>query len=147
MEQSVITPEVQAALTTLCKLIPLRKEQSQELDINLARTNLRKAQLYPTADLSKVFLNEAVLEEAYLNEVNLSEAKLYKVILDKANLAGAKLVQADLTQTSFAQTDIYKADLRTASGIRPEQIKAASSWEDATYDQRMQARLNLPKKN
>jgi len=144
-EQSIISPSVQAALTTLSNLLKLRNpDQEKNLDVNLAHTNLRGAKLYD-GNLRYVFLSEANLADAYLNIADLSGARLYKTIMDNANLAGAKLIQADLPQASLVNADVYQADFSKATALSSAQVREANSWEDAIYDQTLQNKLGLSK--
>jgi hypothetical protein len=103
----VRAPDVQAALTVLCRLPVcddhVQSDEKGRLDLSrsdIRRASLRQAQM-ERADLSRAFLQGADLREANLRGVVLKEANLGPVsgsrYRDGADLSDANLAEADLT--------------------------------------------------
>jgi len=103
----VRAPDVQAALTVLCRLPVcddhVQSDEKGRLDLSrsdIRRASLRKAQL-ERADLSRVLLQGADLRRANLRGAVLKEANLGRAAgsryRDGADLSDANLTEADLT--------------------------------------------------
>ena len=145
--------DIQAILTVLGRRpLPQKRERpDQKLDLSL--THLQNA------DLHRANLNGASFMHANLTNANLWDAKLQDVNFLFSNLEYANLWTADLQgatlnaarfhEASFAGanlkgTSIGNADLRNAQGLKPDQVKAADSWELAHYSPEFRATLGLP---
>jgi len=113
----------------------------------LTCTDLRDAQLQ-NATLSRarllgVNLTEANLEAADLSDGNLSCAFSDTALrrctdLSDANLRGASLQNANLTGTN-----LEGADLSGATGWTAEQLRTATNWSRARYDETQRQALGL----
>jgi uncharacterized protein YjbI with pentapeptide repeats len=100
---------------------------------SLDRASLIKASLVG-AYLNGARLVKASLVGAHLNGARLDGAILYRARLDGAILHGASLDGASLDGAS----------LDGATGLQPEQIRAARVWETAHYAPEFRLALGLP---
>lgn len=117
----VRAPDVQAALTVLCR-VPVcddhvQSDEKGRLDLSrsdIRRASLRQAQL-ERADLSRAFLQGADLRGANLRGVVLKEANLGPApgsrYRDGADLSDANLTEADLTGAALDRAILTDAVL------------------------------------
>ncbi len=112
-------------------------------EADLFEASLQGADL-SEADLHGASLWGASLQGAYLPRANLQGADLQGANLGGANLGGASLGGANLGGANLGGATLHGTDLRGAIGLSVNQIKAATNWEQATYDDLFRAELGLP---
>ncbi|MEM7726593.1 MAG: pentapeptide repeat-containing protein [Cyanobacteria bacterium P01_A01_bin.45] len=119
---------------------------------NLLRANLSYADLSSTdmgnvnlkdAKLNYANLNGSMLEGAFMGDANLSFAQLEGSDLAGAQLEGACLQYASLLDANLNQANIKNVDFTGAVNLTPEQLKSATNWRLAKYDQELQHRLGI----
>ena len=110
------------------------------------------------ANLSKAKFTNAILEEARLNEANLEgahfhETNLVSATLKKTNLKGAQFYEAKLQSAHFEEADLSGACFEQANlkdtyfyGVKLTKdtlisIKKAYHWQDAHFDEEVNAKL------
>ncbi len=96
---------------------------------NFNPANSSAVLIKPNTDLAGINLRGTVLTDMDLSGVNLEDASL-----EEAVLYGANFTNANLKGTSF----------KKAVGLFPSQVKAASNWEQALYDEEFRQELGLP---
>jgi uncharacterized protein YjbI with pentapeptide repeats len=64
----------------------------------------------------------------------------------KANLTEANLSNADLKGASLYKANISSTNFKGAKNLTIEQIKSATNWQSAKYDNDVRIRLGLPTK-
>lgn len=110
------TPDVQAALTALCKR-PHRAKQERN-PINFRQLHLKGARLedarLESADLSGAQLQRARLNGAQLRRANLTGAQLQQAHLTKARLQNANLTGTQLQRAHLADARLQNAHLNRA---------------------------------
>ena len=151
-----VTTDVQSALTVIGRREVKNDPEGKALD--LSRSNLSGA------DLSGADLNGANLDSAYIARANLTRANLTRADLsgsnllltdlnhanlNHANLFLTYLVYATLSYANLSGADLDHADLAFApltfaEGITPKQIKEATDWQKAFYDDGFRKQLGLP---
>ena len=60
------------------------------------------------------------------------------------NLEGASLEEAVLYDANLTNANLKGASLKNALGLFPSQVKAASNWQQALYDEEFRQELGLP---
>ncbi|UBF23887.1 pentapeptide repeat-containing protein [Kovacikia minuta CCNUW1] len=60
------------------------------------------------------------------------------------NLTNADLKEADLENADLKGANLQNANFKGAKGLTPEQVKVASNWKNALYDDGFRKRLGLP---
>ena len=83
------------------------------------------------------------LEGTNLAHAALQGANLDGARLSRANFESAKFWQATLTGSDLADANLRNADFRGAKGLEPQQIKSASNWKLARYDDEFKALLEV----
>ena len=145
--------DIQAILTVLGRRPTGPKRESPDQRLDLSSTHLQNIQLdtanLSNADFSRANLKNANLWRAELQNVsflftNLEYANLWFADLQGAFLNAAKCSNADFVSANLKGALIGNADLRNATGLEPEQVKAASFWQDAHYSPDFRATLGLP---
>ena len=58
--------------------------------------------------------------------------------------SAARFHEASFAGANLKDTSLGNADLRNAQGLKPDQVKAADSWELAHYSPEFRATLGLP---
>ncbi|MGK7916615.1 MAG: pentapeptide repeat-containing protein [Prochloraceae cyanobacterium] len=81
---------------------------------------------------------------ANLAGINLRGAMLMKMDLRGVNLEGASLEEAVLYDANLTNANLKGASLKNALGLFPSQVKAASNWQQALYDEEFRQELGLP---
>lgn len=81
---------------------------------------------------------------ANLAGINLRGAMLMKMDLSGVNLEGASLEEAVLYDANLTHANLKGASLKNALGLFPSQVKTASNWEQALYDEEFRQELGLP---
>ena len=109
----------------------------------LSYANLFNANLF-NANLIDAEIIDANLSWASLTIADLSDANLLDANLSHANLSGANLSDADLSGANLSGTDLSHANLSGARNLKPSQIKSATNWRNAKYDDAMRKKLGLP---
>ncbi|HYV33116.1 MAG TPA: pentapeptide repeat-containing protein [Candidatus Binatia bacterium] len=104
------TPDVQTAMVVLGR----RPRYRDELQLNLARVDLRGAFLY-NARLSNTLFRHSNLARAQMLGVQLDGADLEDVDLRQANLQRARLTGANLRNAHLQDADLRGADLRSVN--------------------------------
>jgi uncharacterized protein YjbI with pentapeptide repeats len=128
----------------------LNRANLENIDLKgatLILADLEKA-ILKNAQLESVTLTEANLMGAHLEGANLKNANLEDANLKKASLVGAKLEEAslagaDLEGANLKETDLENAHLEETKNLTIEQVKAATNWEKAYYDDRFKNALGL----
>jgi Pentapeptide repeats (8 copies) len=92
-------------------------------------------------DLYTAKFQGADLRNAYLS------GDLRDTNFEGANLENAQLVKANLEGANFKQAKLNGTHLECVEGLTPEQIKQATNWQDAYYDQKTSQALGLPAKS
>jgi|SRR5579871_2355695 len=145
--------DIQAILTVLGRRPLGQKRERPDQQLDLSSTHLQNADLHRAnlkgasfmhANLTAANLWDAKLQNvsflfANLEYANLWSAKLQDALLNAAKFGGASFTSADLQGASLGN-----ADLRTAGGLEPDQVKAATFWQDAHYSPEFRAALGLP---
>ncbi|MEA5552694.1 pentapeptide repeat-containing protein [Anabaena cylindrica UHCC 0172] len=113
---------------------------------------LRSANLC-RAYLGGAFLIDADFSGANLSRTNLSGANLWRTNLSGANLSGANLSRTYLNGTDLSGTNLSDAnlsgaylsgaDLSDAKNLLPDQVKLATDWQKAIYDDDFRLQLGL----
>ena len=111
------------------------------------------------ANLEWSDLSDADLTDAQLAGADLSNARLADINLNRANSDGtdfshADLTEATLTNATFADAefedaklgaaDLTYGDFRGANDLTPEQLRSASNWDRAFFDDDMLQKLGCP---
>jgi hypothetical protein len=131
--------DIQAVLTVIGRLGPAREGQGKPNPLDLARTDLRGANLWRAhleraklesahmedANLLDAHLERAKLENAHLEGANLRDIHLQHAFLQGAHLEGASLVDAVLEGAYLNAAHLEGADLRYTSGLTQAQIDQA----------------------
>ena len=132
--------DIQAALTVITR----RKSGFKELPLFLGKAHIPKADLGGT-NLTRAYLNGAILTSAdltranltrahlvgadltgaYLNDTNLTSANLTSADLVSANLANADLSGAFLTVADLGGANLTSADLTDVQYLTQEQLDKA----------------------
>ncbi|MEB3882941.1 pentapeptide repeat-containing protein [Lyngbya sp. CCY1209] len=106
------------------------------LEANLQRANLQRAYILGNlqgANFQEANLKGAILQGAYLQDANFR----------RANLRGANLKEANLQGVNFEGANLQGAHFQNATGLTPEQIRAALNWKQARYSKPFLGNLGL----
>lgn len=128
--------DVQAILSILGKQEIAKRCQAKSLRLNLAKTDLRKADLSNGClfeiDLRESNLEGANLTRANLRGSNLGRAQLSMAVLSEANLEGAFMVRANLSCAKLNYAYMKGALLIYASAVHAElfgaHLEEANLW-------------------
>lgn len=139
-----------------------RADAIQDLNksnVNLSGLNVEKAILVGIelegAELVAANFRNGVLFRADLQNANLDGVDFRNVDMRRANLRNTRLWDANfeganLEGVDFTGAQLYQpprggsANFQGATGLKPEQIKQASNWENAKYDPAFRSQLGLP---
>ena len=88
-------------------------------------------------------LHNAILEETNLTDAALQGANLEGARLKRANFESAKFWQATLARADLTDANLRNADFRGAKGLEPQQIRSASNWKLARYDDEFRVLLEV----
>ena len=105
---------------------------------NFSITAFRTYLIAPNTNLQDANLRYANLRDADLNNTDLSTAKLNSADLRNANLSGSNLDSANIRNANLQGTN-----LTNARNLTEEQVKSATNWDKAIYDEDFLVLLGL----
>lgn len=109
---------------------------------NLARANLQHANV-ASANFDGAHLYGSNLTRAHMNRITLQGSVLSEACLQHATIGKANLQDTALYSTDLKDAYLGGSDLRNASGLEPEQVRSARSWETAHFSAELRQALGL----
>ncbi|MCU1266240.1 MAG: hypothetical protein JWM21_2558 [Acidobacteria bacterium] len=139
MKQSVISPDIQAALEVLAwRRRQWEKGEGQRL--NLFNTDMRGAVL-KSEGLGGAHFEGARMVGANLDHASLRGVQFQEAILEGATLRYAILYDADLTGAALTDADLEGTDMHRVKGLTVDQLLAASNPLKANLEENLKQQV------